>query len=113
MKIPVIILLALAVQSVGFATDLRTESGFRIPAANTVFDFPRDHGSHPEFRIEWWYITGHLRDEEARRFGFQATFFRYALNTNINFVSHELERFDQKNALKDTRWNCVSCVNTT
>ena len=75
-------LLVLAVQSVCDATEVRTETGFRIPAANTEFEFPRDHGSHPEYRIEWWYITGHLRDDEARRFGFQATFFRYALNTN-------------------------------
>ena len=22
--------------------------------------FPRDHGAHPEYRIEWWYVTGWL-----------------------------------------------------
>jgi predicted secreted hydrolase len=41
--------------------------------------FPRDHGSHPETRIEWWYITGHARvgDGDPRKvFGFQLTFFR-------------------------------------
>ena len=54
-------------------------SGFRIPTPHPAFSFPRDHGSHPEFRIEWWYITGHLRDDEGQRFGFQATFFRVAL----------------------------------
>ena len=37
--------------------------------------FPHDEGSHPEFRIEWWYITGWL-DEPARPLGFQITFFR-------------------------------------
>jgi predicted secreted hydrolase len=37
--------------------------------------FPRDEGSHPEFRIEWWYITGWL-DEPADPLGFQITFFR-------------------------------------
>ena len=37
--------------------------------------FPRDEGSHPEFRIEWWYITGWL-NEAARPLGFQITFFR-------------------------------------
>ena len=37
--------------------------------------FPRDEGSHPEFRIEWWYITGLLNDP-ARPLGFQITFFR-------------------------------------
>jgi predicted secreted hydrolase len=34
--------------------------------------FPRDHGAHPEFRIEWWYVTGWL----ANALGFQVTFFR-------------------------------------
>jgi predicted secreted hydrolase len=38
--------------------------------------FPRDEGSHPEFRLEWWYITGWLNDEAARPLGFQITFFR-------------------------------------
>ena len=37
--------------------------------------FPRDHGSHPELRTEWWYITGQVRAEQ-RLYGFQVTFFR-------------------------------------
>jgi len=41
--------------------------------------FPRDFGSHPDWRTEWWYITGHADASEAggaRAFGFQVTFFR-------------------------------------
>jgi predicted secreted hydrolase len=43
--------------------------------------FPRDHGAHPAFGIEWWYVTGWLRSagaraEETPPFGFQLTFFR-------------------------------------
>ena len=40
--------------------------------------FPRDHGAHPETRIEWWYATGWLAEPGAQqpRFGFQVTFFR-------------------------------------
>jgi predicted secreted hydrolase len=38
--------------------------------------FPRDHGSHPDTAIEWWYYTGHLTDEHRREYGFQLTFFR-------------------------------------
>jgi predicted secreted hydrolase len=34
--------------------------------------FPRDHGSHPEYRVEWWYVTGWL----DQPYGFQVTFFR-------------------------------------
>ena len=37
--------------------------------------FPRDFGSHPDLRTEWWYITGHANAGE-RGFGFQLTFFR-------------------------------------
>lgn len=44
-----------------------------------TFAFPRDHGPHPEFRHEWWYVTGHLESTGGRRFGFELTFFRYAL----------------------------------
>jgi len=57
-----------------------TPDGFAVPQPGYPFAFPRDHGSHPEFKIEWWYLTGHLHtvDTPARRFGFQATFFRQA-----------------------------------
>lgn len=37
--------------------------------------FPRDHGSHPGLRTEWWYITGQAR-AAGRAWGFQITFFR-------------------------------------
>ncbi len=43
------------------------------------FDFPADHGAHPEFRTEWWYLTGNLNTAAGRHFGFQITFFRFAL----------------------------------
>ena len=51
---------------------------FTMPQAGRVFRFPADHGSHPEFKIEWWYITGHLVSDGDQRHGFQATFFRRA-----------------------------------
>lgn len=38
--------------------------------------FPKDHGSHPEFRTEWWYFTGNLEGASKNRFGYQLTFFR-------------------------------------
>lgn len=40
------------------------------------FDFPRDHGAHPEFRQEWWYVTGWLATARGETLGFQVTFFR-------------------------------------
>ncbi len=53
--------------------------GYADPQPGAEVVFPRDHGSHPAYRIEWWYITGHLFSETGRRFGFQVTFFRNAL----------------------------------
>jgi predicted secreted hydrolase len=37
---------------------------------------PRDYGSHPGFRTEWWYVTGWLTTESGESLGFQITFFR-------------------------------------
>lgn len=45
-------------------------------APGYVLEFPRDEGSHPEFRTEWWYVTGWLEDESGAPLGFQVTFFR-------------------------------------
>jgi predicted secreted hydrolase len=42
--------------------------------------FPRDHGAHPEYRTEWWYVTGEVRDASGARFGFQFTVFRSGLD---------------------------------
>jgi predicted secreted hydrolase len=38
--------------------------------------FPRDHGAHDEYRIEWWYLTGWLAADSSTPLGFQVTFFR-------------------------------------
>ena len=38
--------------------------------------FPADYGAHPEFRTEWWYVTGWLKTEAGKPLGFQVTFFR-------------------------------------
>lgn len=40
------------------------------------FAFPADHGTHAEYRTEWWYATGRLRAQDGRDLGFQVTFFR-------------------------------------
>jgi len=38
--------------------------------------FPRDHGSHDDARVEWWYVTGQLDTPSGKRLGYQLTFFR-------------------------------------
>jgi predicted secreted hydrolase len=49
--------------------------------ATTVRDlhFPADHGPHPQYRIEWWYVTGSLQDDQGRFYGVQFTAFRRAI----------------------------------
>lgn len=46
--------------------------------------FPADHGPHPAYRSEWWYFTGNLRDHSGRHFGFELTFFRFALAGDVS-----------------------------
>jgi predicted secreted hydrolase len=53
--------------------------GFERVLGPQPFEFPRDHAAHPAFRHEWWYVTGHLTDDARHEYGFQLTFFRYAL----------------------------------
>lgn len=60
-----------------FATsDAAASEEFLRAQAGYTYQFPADHGSHPAYGIEWWYITGHLFEANGRRYGFQATFFR-------------------------------------
>src|SRR5450432_3201147 len=47
-----------------------------------VLQFPADHGAHPTFRTEWWYITGWLDTEDGKTLGFQVTFFRIRPNAD-------------------------------
>ncbi len=61
------------------------QTQWREAARGYRFSFPRDHASHPEFRIEWWYYTGNLETTSGRRFGYQVTFFRVGVDpTPVN-----------------------------
>jgi len=56
-------------------------SGFAYQLAlpGRKLSLPGDHYSHPDFRTEWWYYTGHLETESGKRYGYQVTFFRFGL----------------------------------
>lgn len=49
---------------------------FRVAVPGYRYAFPRDHFEHPDFRTEWWYYTGNVRDSGGKRFGFELVFFR-------------------------------------
>ncbi len=53
--------------------------GFDVPRENYTFEFPKDHGPHPAYRIEWWYLTANLQDVDGQDYGIQWTLFRSAL----------------------------------
>jgi len=44
------------------------------------YEFPRDHGTHDEYKTEWWYYTGHFRADDGHRYGFELTFFRAGID---------------------------------
>ncbi len=67
------------VQAQGFAGLGSDAEGFTVPKRGTELSFPKDHGPHPDFRIEWWYVTANLTTEDGRALGAQWTLFRSAL----------------------------------
>lgn len=58
------------------AADRVTTAEFSEVRPDHVLSFPADLGAHPDFRTEWWYITGWTTDESGADRGFQLTFFR-------------------------------------
>lgn len=58
----------------------RAGDTWRIAERGYRFEFPRDHGSHPEYKLEWWYYTGNLQGEDGSRYGYQLTFFRVGVD---------------------------------
>jgi predicted secreted hydrolase len=54
---------------------------FALARPGYRYSFPRDHFNHPDFQTEWWYYTGNLFTAKQRRFGFELTFFRQAIES--------------------------------
>lgn len=63
----------------GFAGLGGEASGFAPVLPGRKLMFPEDHAAHPDFRIEWWYLTANLTDAAGRRYGVQWTLFRQAM----------------------------------
>ena len=63
----------------GFAGLGQGAEGFATVVPGKVFSFPADHGPHPDFRIEWWYVTANLGDAGGAAYGVQWTLFRQAV----------------------------------
>lgn len=63
----------------GFADMAGDAEGFALPAPGRALVFPADHAAHPDFRIEWWYVTANLEGPDGTAYGAQWTLFRTAL----------------------------------
>lgn len=73
------LLLTGTAQAQGFAGLGTDAEGFSVPQPDPRFEFPDDHGPHPDYRIEWWYLTATLTGADGRDYGVQWTLFRSAL----------------------------------
>ena len=68
---------ALFVLALGFCCmTAAADTSYAPVTAGHPLRFPEDLGSHPQFRTEWWYVTGWLATEQGESLGFQITFFR-------------------------------------
>ena len=68
-----------SVMAEGFSDLGSSADGFAKPKPNPTFSFPTDHGAHPEYRIEWWYLTANLNGSDGTTYGLQWTLFRTGL----------------------------------
>lgn len=73
------LLLPLAAHAQGFAGLGTSSEGFASPERGRALVFPRDHGAHPDYRVEWWYLTAILTGDDGQDYGVQWTLFRSAL----------------------------------
>ncbi len=72
---------AIAQGFAGLGTDAE---GFSQPQRGYELVFPREHGAHPDYRIEWWYVTANLTSADGEQYGLQWTLFRSALAPEEN-----------------------------
>ena len=63
----------------GFAGLGSEAEDFALPIPGTALEFPADHGAHPAYRIEWWYLTANMTGPDGTPYGLQWTLFRSAL----------------------------------
>ena len=77
--------LGAAARAQSFAGLDEKADGFARVIPGRTFSFPADHGPHPEFRIEWWYVTTNLHDASGNAYGAQWPLFRQALQPGKAF----------------------------
>src|SRR5215467_7946109 len=64
----------------GFAGLGGASDGFAAVVPGKILEFPRELGPHPDYRIEWWYLTANLKEADGTQWGVQWTLFRQAMS---------------------------------
>src|SRR5215213_5959812 len=77
----------------GFAGLGESAEGFAAVVPGKMFAFPADHGPHPDFRIEWWYVTANLKDAAGAAYGAQWTLFRQASRPGVQLEGWANQQF--------------------
>ena len=78
-KALVLLLFPVTALAQGFAGLGSEAEDFALPIPGTALEFPADHGAHPAYRIEWWYLTANMTGPDGTPYGLQWTLFRSAL----------------------------------
>ena len=83
MLLPIIFISKVAISADDSFRVLRQQiEGYASVVPGKRFVFPDDHGIHPDFRIEWWYLTANLKDNKGRDWGLQWTLFRQSMDAD-------------------------------
>ncbi|EFL90503.1 lipocalin-like domain-containing protein [Ahrensia sp. R2A130] len=70
--------LPVAALAQGFGGLGTTSEGYAVPSPDGTISFPADHAAHPDYRIEWWYVTANMTGPDGTPYGLQWTLFRSA-----------------------------------
>ncbi|WP_185900055.1 lipocalin-like domain-containing protein [Aeromonas veronii] len=73
---------AIAASDLGALLGGGSDSFKKVLPGQTI-KLPEDHAAHPDYRSEWWYLTGNLKDEQGREYGMQWTLFRQGIEQEL------------------------------
>jgi len=77
--LPLILTLSRSGRGQGEGQQVASTFTYQLALPGRKLTFPADHYSHPAFKTEWWYYTGHLETESGKHYGYQVTFFRFGV----------------------------------
>ncbi len=73
---------AIAASDLGALLGGGSDNFKKVQPGQTI-QLPEDHAAHPDYRSEWWYLTGNLKDEQGREYGMQWTLFRQGIEQEL------------------------------